>query len=80
VLLALTQNKLEIAEHLYQDWLSSVKISQQVSGLNMLGFAAILQNDKSKAKVYFKQALGKDPLNTKASNNLALVNTLIEKQ
>ena len=78
--LALIQEEFDIAEPIYQAWLSSDKISQQVSGLNNLGFAAILQNDYSQAKVYFKQALGKDPLNTKASNNLALVNTLIEKQ
>jgi len=78
--LALVQEAFDIAEPIYQAWLNSDKISTQVSGLNNLGFASMLQNDYRQAKEYFKQALRKDPLNSKASNNLALVTTLIEKQ
>lgn len=78
--LALVQEAFDIAEPIYQAWLNSDKISTQVSGLNNLGFASMLQNDYRQAKEYFKQALRKDPLNSKASHNLALVTTLIEKQ
>ncbi|MDX1352907.1 MAG: tetratricopeptide repeat protein [Thiomicrorhabdus sp.] len=78
--LALLQEAFDIAEPIYQAWLNSDKVSMQVSGLNNLGFASLLQNDYLQAQKYFNQALRKDPLNSKAMNNLALVTRLIEKQ
>ena len=76
--LALMHEDFELAESIYQEWLSSGNDLQQVSALNNLGFSATLQKKYATAKSYFEQALVKDPLNTKALNNLKLVNTLIE--
>ncbi len=76
--LALMHEEFVLAEQIYQAWLKSDSELQQVSAFNNLGFSAVLQKRYPQAKQYFEQALALDPLNTKALNNLKLVNTLIE--
>jgi Tfp pilus assembly protein PilF len=76
--LALMQDKFVLAENIYQSWLTSTDMSRQVSALNNLGFSALLQKKYVSAKIYFEQALQKDPLNTKARNNLLLLKNLSE--
>ncbi|MEA3405187.1 MAG: tetratricopeptide repeat protein [Pseudomonadota bacterium] len=76
--LALMNEDFALAEEIYQAWLDSVDIQQQVSALNNLGFSSVLQKKYPQSKAYFERALEQDPLNTKALNNLKLVNTLIE--
>ncbi|WP_321325655.1 hypothetical protein [Thiomicrorhabdus sp.] len=75
--LALMENQFKLAESIYQAWLNSDKEVVQVSGLNNLGFSAMLQKKNARAKTYFLQALQKDPLNSKAMNNLKLLDTLV---
>lgn len=75
--LALMENQFNLADSIYQAWLNSGREVVQVSGLNNLGFSAMLQKHNAKAKAYFKQALQKDPLNSKAMNNLKLLDTLV---
>ncbi|GAB6069129.1 hypothetical protein JCM30760_02260 [Thiomicrorhabdus hydrogeniphila] len=77
--LALMQNQFLLANSIYQAWLNSDNVVVQVSGLNNLGFSSMLQQKYAKAKTYFKQALQKDPLNSKAMNNLKLLNTMAER-
>jgi len=48
--LALMNGQFELAESLYQAWLKSDDIIQQVSELNNLGFSAVLQKQYVKAK------------------------------
>ncbi|MBN2867023.1 MAG: tetratricopeptide repeat protein [Thiotrichales bacterium] len=76
--LALMNEQYASAEAIYQTWLLSADELQKVSGLNNLGFSAILQKKYSAAKAYFQQALEVDPLNAKAINNLKLVTKLME--
>lgn len=76
--LALSQEEYAFAEAIYQAWLSSDQLAQQVSGLNNLGFSALLQKNYSEAQNYFELALQKDALNAKALNNLKLVKTLVQ--
>lgn len=76
--LALMQDQYAVAETIYQAWLSSSDLSRQVSALNNLGFSALLQKKYVAAKEYFGQALQKDPLNSKARNNLQLLNSITE--
>lgn len=77
--LAIMSDAYSEAEEIYQTWLQNASQSTQVSALNNLGFSALLQKKYSEARVYFEQALQKDPLNTKAINNLQLVKTLEDK-
>ncbi len=53
-------------------------MSLHVTALNNLGFSALLQKQYVAAHHFFEQALLKDPLNSKALNNLKLVKTLME--
>lgn len=76
--LALMQDEFALAEEIYQAWLTSNDVGRQVSALNNLGFCDLLQKKYVSAKSYFEQALQKDPLNTKARNNLQLLKTLSE--
>ncbi|WP_172959725.1 tetratricopeptide repeat protein [Thiomicrorhabdus aquaedulcis] len=76
--LALMQDQYAVAEAIYQAWLSSNEVSRQVSGLNNLGFSALLQKQYPTAKEYFGKALQKDPLNSKARSNLQLLNSITE--
>jgi Tfp pilus assembly protein PilF len=76
--LALMQDQYAVAETIYQAWLSSSDLNRQVSALNNLGFSALLQKKYVAAKEYFGQALQKDPLNSKARNNLQLLNSITE--
>lgn len=66
------------AEEIYQAWLLSNEASRQISALNNLGFSQLLQKDYPLAQTYFEQALQKDPLSSKARNNLQLLKTLME--
>ena len=66
------------AEAIYQAWLLSNEASRQISALNNLGFSQLLQKNYPLAQTYFEQALQKDPLNSKARNNLQLLKTLVE--
>lgn len=76
--LALMEDEFTLAEEIYQAWLRSSEVSRQVSALNNLGFCDLLQKKYISAQEYFEQALQKDPLNTKARNNLQLLKTLSE--
>lgn len=71
--LAIMLSEYALAESVYQGWLKSKNISTRVSGLNNLGFSALLQKDVSLARSYFQSALQEDPLNSKAMNNLKLI-------
>lgn len=75
--LSLVEGQYADAEKLYQDWLKRPEMTVQVSALNNLGFSALLQKNYLEAQRYFEDALQKDPLNTKALNNLKLVKTLV---
>lgn len=74
--LALIEDQFQIAESIYQRWLQSEQINHRLSALNNLGFSRLLQKDFSQARSYFQQALKLDPLNSKALNNLILVDAL----
>ncbi len=76
--LALMNDDYALAEKIYQSWLDDdgASNSEKVSALNNLGFSALLQKRYPQAKQYFQQALQKDPLNTKAANNLNLLKTV----
>jgi Tfp pilus assembly protein PilF len=74
--LALVEDQYQIAEHIYQQWLNSEEINHRLSALNNLGFSRLLQKDFSQAREYFQRALKIDPLNSKALNNLILVDAL----
>lgn len=76
--LALMKQNYVLAEKVYRGWLISTEVSVNVSALNNLGFAALLQKRYADANVYFNRALVLDPLNSRALNNLALVTTLLE--
>lgn len=76
--LALMNEEFDLAEKTYQAWLASGDVLQKVSAFNNLGFSSVLQKRYQQAKSYFEQALELDPLNTKALNNLKLVNSLKE--
>ncbi|MDX1347251.1 MAG: tetratricopeptide repeat protein [Thiomicrorhabdus chilensis] len=75
--LSLVEGRYDDAESLYRDWLKRPEMTVQVSALNNLGFSALLQKNYLDAQGYFEEALQKDPLNTKALNNLKLVKTLV---
>lgn len=74
--LALIEDQFQIAESIYQRWLHSEQINHRLSALNNLGFSRLLQKDFAQARSYFQQALKLDPLNSKALNNLILVDAL----
>ncbi|CAN8140458.1 conserved exported hypothetical protein [uncultured Thiomicrorhabdus sp.] len=74
--LALVEDQYQIAEHIYQQWLDSENVNHRLSALNNLGFSCLLQKDFPRARQYFQQALKIDPLNSKALNNLILVDAL----
>ncbi|MDG6779041.1 tetratricopeptide repeat protein [Thiomicrorhabdus sp. zzn3] len=74
--LALIMEHYQEAERIYQSWLARSDVTTQVSALNNLGFSALLQKDFMGAKRFFEQALQQDPLNSKASNNLKLLQNL----
>lgn len=76
--LSLIQSEYAPAEAIYQAWLNQPDRAVQVTALNNLGFSALLQKKYAKAENFFLQALHKDPLNSKAINNLKLVKTLVE--
>ncbi len=76
--LSLIQSEYESAEGIYQAWLTHADRAVQVTALNNLGFSALLQKKYVDAQDLFEQALQKDPLNSKAINNLKLVKTLVE--
>jgi Flp pilus assembly protein TadD len=76
--LSLIQGEYAPAEIIYQAWLEKSNITLQVTALNNLGFSALLQKKYTDAQDFFEQALQKDPLNSKALNNLKLVKTLVE--
>ena len=76
--LALMESNYVLAEQVYNDWLKSSERSVNVSALNNLGFSALLQKRYEVAKSFFKRALLLDPLNSRALNNLILVDTLLE--
>ena len=76
--LALMESNYVLAEQVYNDWLKSSERSVNVSALNNLGFSALLQKRYAVAKSFFKRALLLDPLNSRALNNLILVDTLLE--
>lgn len=77
--MALAEDQFALAEAIYQQWLQSDSLVRRVSALNNLGFSRLLQKDFASAKSYFNQALQLDPLNSKALNNLILVDALTEK-
>lgn len=74
--LALIESRFSEADSVYHSWLKAGEKPLQVSALNNLGFSALLQKDFTGAKRYFEQALQKDPLNSKALNNLKLLQSL----
>ncbi|BBP46647.1 hypothetical protein THMIRHAS_20200 [Thiosulfatimonas sediminis] len=74
--LALVEDEYQIAELVYQQWLNSDQLNHRLSALNNLGFSRLLQKDFAQARSYFQQALKIDPLNSKALNNLILVDAL----
>lgn len=74
--LALMQDQYDLAKPIYKAWLDSAELSTQISALNNLGFVALLEGDYKQAQDYLQTALKKDPLNSKALNNLKLVNKL----
>lgn len=74
--LALMQDNYELAKPIYKEWLDSSELTAQISALNNLGFVALLEGDYQQAQKYLVSALKKDPLNSKALNNLKLVNKL----
>jgi Tfp pilus assembly protein PilF len=76
--LFLMQSEYASAETIYQAWLNHSDTGMQVTALNNLGFSALLQKKYTDAENFFLQALQKDPLNSKAINNLKLVKTLVE--
>jgi len=76
--LFLMQSEYTPAETIYQAWLNHSNKAIQVTALNNLGFSALLQKKYTDAENFFLQALQKDPLNSKAINNLKLVKTLVE--
>ena len=76
--MALMNEAFSLAEGIYKTWIESDEVLQKISAFNNLGFSALLQKQYPQAKAYFEQALAIDPLNSKALNNLKLVNTLIE--
>lgn len=76
--LALMNEEFDVAESIYRTWLESDVVVRKISALNNLGFSALLQKRYEAAHAFFEKALVIDPLNTKALNNLKLVNTLIE--
>lgn len=69
----------DLAEETYKKWVTSEVKSTRVSGLNNLGFSALLQKDLVDAKAFFKRALQEDPLNSKAMNNLKLIEGFEDK-
>ncbi|MBF6058653.1 MULTISPECIES: tetratricopeptide repeat protein [Thiomicrorhabdus] len=73
---ALVQGNYQTADSIYHTWLSSGVAEREVSALNNLGFSALLQKHYDEARSYFKQALHRDPLNSKALNNLILLDGL----
>ncbi len=76
--LSLIQGEYAAAESIYQAWLTHEDRTIQVTALNNLGFSALLQKKYMDAQDLFEQALRKDPLNSKAINNLKLVKTLVD--
>ncbi len=76
---ALLCEKYDIAEQVYQQWLSPVNHGDkriQVTALNNLGFTYLLQKKYEQAEIYLKQALEFDPLDKKALANLRLLQEL----
>ncbi|MDG6774904.1 tetratricopeptide repeat protein [Thiomicrorhabdus sp. ZW0627] len=76
--MSLVEGHYSVAETVYQGWLKKSEGAVQVSALNNLGFSSLLQKRYTQAQSYFEQALKKDPLNSKALNNLKLVKTLVD--
>ena len=76
---ALLSEKYDIAEQIYQQWLSPVNQGSkkiQITALNNLGFTYLLQKKYEQAEIYLKQALELDPLDKKALANLRLLQEL----
>ncbi|WP_319380742.1 tetratricopeptide repeat protein [Thiomicrorhabdus sp.] len=73
---ALIQGNYQTADSIYRTWLSSGVAEREVSALNNLGFSALLQKRYNEARDLFRQALHRDPLNSKALNNLILLDSL----
>ena len=77
--MALVEDEYQLAEVVYKNWLQQGGTPLQVTALNNLGFSKLLQKKYASAEAYFRDALLKDPLNTKALNNLLLVDSLLGK-
>lgn len=75
----LSNNHFEKAEQILQGLINTSEKTQQVLALNNLGFSKLLQKQFIDAKDYFEKALEIDPLNSKSSHNLKLVNAILNE-